>query len=79
MKPTHEVVDIDTGKIICTLPFSGGQLPTYRAYIRPITHHDWKCISPGVYDCQYKCKKCGKVLMESADDPTSARPESGCR
>lgn len=34
---THEVVDIDTGKIICTLPITtGGRLPTYRCYIRPI-------------------------------------------
>ena len=34
---THEVIDIDTGKIICTLPIIGeGKLPTYRCYIRPV-------------------------------------------
>ena len=79
MRVTHEVVDIDTGKVICTLPIEGGgQLPRYRAYIRPIDSHDWECVDPGMYDSIYKCRKCGKTVCESVDDPGSSLPVLGC-
>jgi hypothetical protein len=36
-KPTHKVIDIDSGKTICTLPIQdGGNVPTYRTAIVPI-------------------------------------------
>ena len=40
--------------------------------------HEWECISPGMYDFTYECKKCGKFHCESADNPATALPEFGC-
>lgn len=48
---------------------------------RPATQrskHDWKCVSPGEYDTTYRCKRCGKEWMESADNPDSVCPKFGC-
>ena len=41
--------------------------------------HDWICISPGMYDTLYECKKCGLKHIESIDNMTeTALPKSGC-
>lgn len=40
--------------------------------------HDWVCISSGMYDSLYECKKCGKKHMESVDNIDSDRPVYGC-
>ena len=38
---THKVIDRDTGKVICTLPISGGgRMPTYRVVVVPV--ETWK-------------------------------------
>lgn len=41
--------------------------------------HEWQCVSPGEYDSTYRCGRCGLVHTESADNPESRLPESGCR
>ena len=46
--------------------------------IRDQGKHDWVCSSPGMYDATYTCRKCCATHTESADDPSSVRPEGGC-
>ena len=40
--------------------------------------HEWKCISPGMYDDLYECQKCKLRHMTSVDDPDSELPKEGC-
>ena len=76
---THEIIDIDTGALICTLSIlSNNQMPKKLAYIRPITFHTWECINPGLYDSIYKCTKCGKTRMQSLDNLETELPLDGC-
>lgn len=41
--------------------------------------HEWEYLSSGgLYEAEYRCKKCGLVHIESVDDPGSGRPVIGC-
>jgi len=40
--------------------------------------HKWKCISPGLYDSLYECKKCKLRCMEAIDNIDSVLPKYGC-
>lgn len=41
--------------------------------------HKWECISPGIYDSTYKCKRCGIRWIESIDALETTKPVHGCK
>ena len=43
-----------------------------------VVPHDWECLSPGMYDFLYRCKKCKKTHTEQVDNTQTERPEFGC-
>lgn len=46
--------------------------------VQPHDAHVWECISPGLYDSTYECKKCSKHHSVSIDNPDTKLPETGC-
>ncbi len=49
-----------------------------KALVKPADKHDWEAVSVGEYDTTYQCRRCGKLHMESADNPLTERPNLGC-
>lgn len=42
------------------------------------TAHDWKPYYTGVWETNYRCKKCGSTFQENHDDPNSEFPKTLC-